>query len=60
MKIRWLEPFNGKEVGHVGDVPDSKGKFWCDRGMAEEVKPPKPKTKTAPKRKVIEGPEVKK
>ena len=55
MKIRWLVAFNGKDIGFVGDVPDNKGKFWVDRGMAEEVKPKPKATKAAPKDKVIRG-----
>ena len=57
MKIRWLVKFNDREPGHVADRPDSKARFWINKGMAEEVKP-EPKAK--PVKKVIEGPEVKK
>ena len=42
MKVRWLTPFNGREAGYVGDVPDDKGKFWIARGMVEKFKEAKP------------------
>ena len=49
MRVKWLERFNGKDAGHVEDVPEEKGKFWLSRGMVEKVV----KKATPPKDKLV-------